>query len=167
VSTPATDPATTEREPTELRLSESDRDIVAPEARAVAAALQDRQRRAAYQQLAAEADEGVIPPALVGDLERLLEMGLQTGRFRGRYGPGGETAMARLFARTPRGAEISQRVAQANAALAALVGQTLEQISFSLAGWNAYAIQLKTDRYALRIRVDGSGVQAESLEIDA
>ena len=151
--------------PTDLRLAESEHDILGPEARALAAALQDPDRRAVYQHLAAEADEGAIPSALLPELERLLELGLQSGRFRARYGPGGATAMARLFSRTPSGAEIARRVTEANAALASLNGQTLQSATFSLTGWGSYALQLKTDSYALKLTIDPSGVQAESLEV--
>jgi len=147
-----------------LRLVESERELVGAEARAMAAALQEPERRAAFQRLAAEADEGLIPPALLGDLERLLEIGLQSGRFRGRYGPGGETAMGRLLARTPSGSEVGRRVAAANAALAALRGQRLEQLSISPVGWASYTLQLQTDGYTLRLRLDPSGAHAESLE---
>ncbi len=150
-----------------LRLSEGDSEIVSAEARALAAAFQDRERRAGLQQLAAEADEQLIPPALIPELERLLDMGLQTGRFRGRYGPGGETAMVRLFSRTPRGAQIAQRVSAANAALAALSGQTLQQLSFTVSGWGSYSLHLKTDLYSVRIAIDANGVQAENLEVGA
>jgi hypothetical protein len=147
-----------------LRLAESEREILGAEARALAASLQDPERRAIYQHLAAEIDEGVVPATLAGDLERLLELGLQTDRFYQRYGPGGATAMARLFARTPTGAVIAQRVADANAALATLKGQELQGATFAADGWGSYTLQLSAGGYNLRLRIDPTGVQAESLE---
>ena len=75
--------------------------------------------------------------------------------------------MARLYGRTPGGVEVTKRVAEVNAALAELAGQPLESLSFSLAGWGAYALQVRTDRYSLRLRIDATGVQAESLEASA
>jgi hypothetical protein len=151
--------------PARLRLAESERDILGPEARTLAAALQDPDRRGIYQHLASEIDDGAIPSPLLPDLERLLELGLQSGRFRARYGPGGATAMARLFSRTPGGVEIARRVSEANAALASLGGQALQGATFSLTGWGSYALQLKTDSYALKLTIDPTGVQADSLEV--
>ena len=75
--------------------------------------------------------------------------------------------MARLYGRTPSGAAVAKRVSDVNAALAELAGQQLEGLSFSLAGWGAYALQVRTDRYSLKLRIDASGVQAESLEASA
>ena len=42
------------------------------------------------------------------ELERVLELGLQAGRIRAVYGPGGEQAALRLFRRLPAGAELAE-----------------------------------------------------------
>ena len=56
--------------------------------------------------------------ATSGDARAVLELGLQTGRIRALYGPGGEQAALRLYRRLPRGAEVAETAAEVNEALA-------------------------------------------------
>src|SRR5439155_18755928 len=61
-----------------------------------------------------------FPTRRSSDLE-LLELGLQTGRLRAVYGPGGEQAALRLFRKLPRGKELEASAREVTGALASLV----------------------------------------------
>ena len=56
----------------------------------------------AARDLVAAIDDGEVDEE-TETLERILELGLQTGRIRALYGPGGEQAALRLFRRLPLG----------------------------------------------------------------
>ena len=142
---------------TDLRPEE--REVVLAEAQAVLAVAADPSYRDELAGLVAAADEGSLgdDDALV--LERVLELGLQAGRIRALYGPGGEQAALRLYRRLPRGAELGASARSVTEALGGLRGRTLESISLSAVGPGAFTLDVAVDGATLTIRLDRQGAR--------
>lgn len=148
-----------------MRLLEDERQVLASEIDAVIAQLRNAEAREVYAELkaaveAGEVDEGLLPP-----LERLLEMGLETGRIRQLHSAHGEMAAVRVFQRTPRGSALKATCDETNAALQSLQGQSLENLSFTLRGPGAYTLTLETDKARVLIQIDRHGIHVRSLEV--
>src|SRR5262249_23569942 len=75
-------PATDSRDEDDMRLLEDEQQVMLAEIDAVAAQLQSAEARAAYAELRAAAEAGEVPDELLPPLERLVEIGLETGRIR-------------------------------------------------------------------------------------
>jgi hypothetical protein len=118
-----------------------------------------------YQALRAAVEAGSIDSDQLPALENFLEMGLQTGRFRARFGGLGEEALIRVFHQTPRGAAIAASVEAVSDALAALVGQSIEGLTLSARGPGAYAFQIQTDRGVINLHVDARGARIADVEL--
>ena len=95
----------------------------------------------------------------------MLEIGLQAGRIRAVYGPGGEQAALRLFRRLParRGARRDAR--SVSAALATLNGRTIESFKIEAIGPGMYRIALVAGGAEVAVRLDRSGVQLASIGV--
>ena len=102
--------------------------------------------------LVAAVDEGEVAGADADALEELLELGLQTGRIRALYGPGGEQAALPLYRRLPRGARARRERARGDRARSArsrASGST--SVSLATVGPGAFALSLaRRRRRALR-----------------
>jgi hypothetical protein len=86
------------------------REVALAEVQAVhAAATGDK-----YAELVGQVDAGEVDD--VDTLESVLELGLQSGRIRALYGPGGEQAATATLRRLPRGSERSASAAEVTAA---------------------------------------------------
>ena len=101
-------PATDVGSGAELELSSAEREVLAEEVGVFARTLKDPDTRERYAQLGAAVQQGTVPAHLVGFLETMLELVLQTQRVRRQHGPDAEQALLRLFHRTPRGAALAQ-----------------------------------------------------------
>ena len=115
--------------------------------------------------LATSVEEGELAGDEAAELERVLELGLQAGRIRAVYGPGGEQAALRLFRRLPAGAELAETARSVSAALAALNGRTLESFQIEAIGPGMYRIALVADGAEVAVRLDRSGVQLASIGV--
>ena len=98
-------------------------EVARAEAQAVLSMLVDESRRARLADVVAAVDEGRVEGTDADALSELLELGLQTGRLRALYGPGGEQAALALFRRLPRGRELAESTQGLNGALASLEGR--------------------------------------------
>ena len=150
-----------------LELEPLQRELLVEEAAGLRDGLRDSLARERYEALAAAAGEGAVPGHLVGALEDLLELGLETGRLRRRYTAEGEQALLRLYQRTSRGAAIQRATAEANAALEPLRGQELEAISFSARAPGSFGLTLQAARCRITLRIQRHGVWVESVEVEA
>ena len=121
--------------------------------------------RARYEELAGAVAAGNVEEPLLGPLEALTEMSLQTGRARKLHGAESEQALLRLFHRTPRGAAARQATESVNQALKGLAGQILEDMLFTVQAPGVYRLGLSTDRIRLALQIDRHGVTVESLEV--
>src|SRR4051794_13146785 len=80
----------------------------------------DDTMRARLADLVAGVDEGAVDGESAELLESVLELGLQTGRVRAYYGPGGEQAALSTLRRLPRGRARTESTQEVSAALRAL-----------------------------------------------
>jgi hypothetical protein len=134
------------------------REVALAEAQAVLAA------GGSTAELVAEIDEGSVVEE-VEALERILELGLQSGRIRALYGPGGEQAALRLYRKLPQGAELDASAAAVNEALRALAGRELESIQVRAVGPGAFAITVQAGGAELSVQVDRLGARLSSVGV--
>jgi hypothetical protein len=146
-----------------LRLRREEREVALAEAQAVFAVAAEPGYRDELAHLIAAADEGELNADDVRTLERVVELGLQAGRIRALYGPGGEQAALRLYRRLPRGAELSASARAVTQALAGLCGRRLESVSVEAVGPGAFALTVGVDGSSLSIRLDRQGVRVGAL----
>lgn len=140
-------------------------EVVLGEAQAVLAMVQDEERRARLGDLIAAVADGEVGDADADALAELLELGLQTGRVRALYGPGGEQAALRVFRRLPRGKELSDSAQEVSEALRELVGKQLEKVAVQATAPGAFLLTLGSDGLELSIRLDRQGARVASVGI--
>ena len=104
-----------------MEINAVERELLAEETDALIAQVREPQR-ARYVELREALNGSAVPEDSVGALENLLALELRTGRARKIHGPMAETALLRLFGRTPTGAGLQKSTATVNNALAALEG---------------------------------------------
>src|SRR5581483_3367164 len=114
--------------------------------------------------LVAELDGGEVAEE-VDALQKILELGLQSGRVRALYGPGGEQAALRLYRRLPRGAELEETTREVTAALRALEGLPLRSVELRAAGPGAFALSIAAGELELDLRLGRDGARLSSLGV--
>jgi hypothetical protein len=145
------------------KVSGEAQEVARAEAQAVLALVVDEGRRAKLADLVAAVDEGVVEGPDADALAELLELGLQTGRVRALYGPGGEQAALGLFRRLPLGKEIAESTRELNEALSALEGRTIEKISVSVVGPGEYGVTVSTEDFEIALRLGKAGARVASI----
>ena len=135
------------------------------EAQAVFAMARDDDYRDRLASLAAAAAEGEIGGEDAEALEQLLELGLQSGRLRALYGPGGEQAALKVYRRLPRGAALAESAREVSEALAALEGKPLDSVSVQAVGPGAFVLALTAGGVELSLRLDRQGARLSSVGI--
>ena len=138
-------------------------EVALGEAQAVLAMVQDDERRLRLADLIAAIGDGEVDGDDAEALEELLELGLQTGRVRARYGPGGEQAALRVYRQLPRGRELSDSARDVSAALASLAGRPLERASIQAVGPGAFVLSLAAGGTELSVRLDRQGARLASV----
>jgi len=146
-----------------VALRSSEREVAFEEVLAVRDAATDESRRAELERLADAIYTESVPEELAPLLERIVDLGLQSGRIRSLYGPGGEQAALRLHRRLPAGAASAASAREVTEALAALRGRTLEDVSVSVNGPGAFTVSLAADGLELTVRLDASGARLASV----
>lgn len=146
-----------------VQLRPEEREVAIAEAQAVFAVAAEPGYRDELAHLIAAADEGELERADAETLERLVEIGLQAGRIRALYGPGGEQAALRLYRRLPRGAEVKESAVAVTSALESLRGRTLESIRVDAVGPGAFTLAIVVDGVELSIRLDRQGARVGAL----
>jgi hypothetical protein len=141
-----------------MTISGEAREVALAEAQAVLASGGER-----YAPLVAAIDAGEIELDDEPLLESLLELGLQTGRIRAYYGPGGEQAAVATLRKLPRGRERSESARDVSSALRALEGRTLERVSIAAVAPGAFTLSIEADGVEASIRLDGGGARLTSL----
>ena len=111
-----------------LALKGEAREVARAEAQAVHGDGARREMRERLAELVAAVDEGEVGGDSAELLESVLELGLQTGRIRAYYGPGGEQAALSTLRKLPRGRERADTARDVSAALRALAGAQLEAV---------------------------------------
>jgi hypothetical protein len=146
-----------------IALSGEAAEVALGEAQAVLAMVQDDERRGRLADLVAAVGEGELAEDEAEALAELLELGLQTGRIRAQYGPGGEQAALRLFRRLPRGQELSESAREVSGAVTALVGKPLTGARIEAVGPGTFLVSLSTDGIELSVRLDRNGARLTSV----
>lgn len=147
-----------------LALDPFQREILLEELASLVVSLSGSEACEPWEDLAAAVDAREVDELLLGRLETILEMTLQTGRARRVHGADGEQSLLRLFHQTPKGAAARRATQAVNETLAALQGQNLEGALFTVQGPGVFRLGLQTDRCKLTLEIDRHGVSVESLE---
>jgi hypothetical protein len=140
-------------------------EVALGEAQAVLAMVQDDGRRARLADLIAAVTDGEVDGGDAEALSELLELGLQTGRLRSIYGPGGEQAALSVFRRLPRGKELGDSAREVTEALASLVGKPLEKLQLQATAPGAFLLTVAVDGLELAVRLDRHGARLTSVGI--
>lgn len=148
-----------------VKLTGEAAEVVLGEAQAVLAMVQDENRRARLADLIAAVADGEVDDEDADALGELLELGLQTGRVRAVYGPGGEQAALRVFRRLPRGKELGDSVQEVSEALTSLAGKPLEKINISTTSPGSFLLTIAVEGLELSVRLDRQGARLTSVGI--
>jgi hypothetical protein len=148
-----------------VKLAGEAAEVVLGEAQAVLAMVQDENRRARLADLIAAVSDGEVDDEDADALGELLELGLQTGRVRAVYGPGGEQAALRVFRRLPRGKELGDSVQEVSDALTSLAGKPLEKINISTTSPGSFLLTIAVEGLELSVRLDRQGARLTSVGI--
>ncbi len=142
-----------------VKLTGEAAEVALGEAQAVLALVSDGERRGKLADLVAAVGEGQVEGEQAEALEELLELGLQSGRLRAVYGPGGEQAALRVYRQLPRGRELGDSARALTRALATLEGRTLDSIRLQALGPGAFQLTLAADGFELSLRLDQQGAR--------
>jgi hypothetical protein len=137
------------------------REVALAESQAVLAMTRDDATRTRFAELVAAIDAGEVGDAEL--LEQVLELGLQTGRIRAYYGPGGEQAALKTLRRLPRGQARAESAREVSEALTTLEGNVLERLSLSAVAPGSYALSVHAGGLELSVRLDASGARLASV----
>jgi hypothetical protein len=148
-----------------LRLTGEAQEVALGEAQAVRALAADGGYRERLAALIGAASEGEVGGEDAETLEELLELGLQSGRIRALYGPGGEQAALALYRRLPHGAELVESAREVTAALSALEGRELGSIELRAVGPGAFTLSLAAEDLELSLRLDRQGARLSSVGV--
>jgi hypothetical protein len=138
------------------------REVALAESQAVLAMARDDDMRSRLAELVAEIDDGEVEQS-EGLLEQVLELGLQTGRIRAYYGPGGEQATLRILRRLPRGKARVESAGEVSKALSSLAGKVVERVSVSSVAPGTYLLTLDAGGLELSVRLDPVGARVASV----
>jgi hypothetical protein len=125
----------------------------------------DEVYRARLASVVAAVEEGSLDEDEASDLEEVLELGLQSGRLRALYGPGGEQAALKLYRRLPRGTALSDSAGEVASALGALTGKRLDSVSLQAVGPGAFTLSLSAEGIDLSVRLDRQGARLASVGV--
>ena len=139
------------------------REVALAETQSVRAMVGDGEKRERVDDLLAAVDEGAIDGDTAELLESVLELGLQAGRIRAYYGPGGEQAALATLRRLPRGRLRSQTAQDVTRALRAFSGRTLESIRIAAVAPGAFTVSVHADGIEASIRLDTEGARLVSI----
>jgi hypothetical protein len=139
------------------------REVALAETQAVLAMARDERMRGRLAELTSQVGEGAVDGDAADLLEQVLELGLQSGRVRAYYGPGGEQAALQTLRRLPRGRARSASAREVSGALAALAGKTLERVAVLAVAPGAYTLSIHADGFETSIRLDTTGARVVSV----
>ena len=147
-----------------LKLAGDGQELALAETQAVLALARGEYRERLASVVAA-VGEGEVAGEELETLEEVLELGLQSGRLRALYGPGGEQSALRLYRRLPRGAALVESAEEVSRALAALRDKSIESISLSAVGPGAFALTVAAGGIELSLRLDRQGARLASVGV--
>jgi hypothetical protein len=140
-------------------------EVALAETQAVLVMARDDDYRGRLASLQAAAGEGEVEGEDAETLQELLEIGLQTGRLRALYGPGGERAALATYRRLPNGAAVAESAREVTEALRALAGQELRSVSLEALGPGAFSLSLAAGAAEITVRLDRQGARLHSVGV--
>jgi len=147
-----------------IKVSAPEREVALDEVRAVLASAQDAGYREGLESVAVAIEAGEVDDMQAGQLEPIVSLGLQSGRIRSVYGPGGEQAALRLYRKLPGGRAVQASTEEVDTALSSLRGRTLDSIAIQPVGPGAFTVALSADGIQLSVRLDRQGARLHSVE---
>ena len=123
----------------------------------------DETMRLRLAELVAAVDDGGVDGDSAELLESALELGLQTGRIRAYYGPGGEQAALSTLRKLPRGRVRSESTREVSAALKALNGAQIDAVKITAVAPGAFTVSIEAGGVEASVRLDGTGARLTSL----
>src|SRR5581483_5847595 len=148
-----------------VRLQGEAQEVALAEAQAVLSRAQDGAYRDRLASLQAAATEGEVAGEDAETLQELLEVGLQSGRLRALYGPGGERAALSTYRRLPSGAALSESAREVSEALRSLAGQELRSVSLDAVGPGAFTLTFAAGSAEIAVRLDRQGARLHSVGV--
>ena len=139
------------------------REVALAEAQTVQALARDETMRARLAELVTSVDDGGVDGDAAELLESVLELGLQTGRIRAYYGPGGEQAALSTLRKLPRGRVRSESARDVSAALGALSGAQIDAVKIAAIAPGAFTLSIEAGGVQASIRLDSNGARLTSL----
>jgi hypothetical protein len=139
------------------------REVALAEAQTVLALARDETIRARLAELVSSVDDGDVGDDSAELLEDVLELGLQTGRIRAYYGPGGEQAAVATLRKLPRGRARAESTRDVSEALGALAGRRLDSVKLAAVAPGAFTLSFEADGFDLSVRLDGNGARVTSV----
>jgi hypothetical protein len=146
-----------------LALKGEAREVALAEAQTVQAMARDETMRGRLAELVAAVDDGEVGGEAAELLESVLELGLQTGRIRAYYGPGGEQAALSTLRKLPRGRLRTDTARDVSAALQALAGARIEAVKITAVAPGAFSLAIEADGVQAAVRLDATGARLTSL----
>jgi hypothetical protein len=146
-----------------LALKGEAREVALAEAQTVQAMARDETMRGRLAELVAAVDDGEVGEEAAELLESVLELGLQTGRIRAYYGPGGEQAALSTLRKLPRGRLRTDTARDVSAALQALAGARIEAVKITAVAPGAFSLAIEADGVQAAVRLDATGARLTSL----
>jgi hypothetical protein len=140
-------------------------EVALAETQAVLVMARDDEYRGRLASLQAAAGEGEVEGEDAETLQELLEIGLQTGRLRALYGPGGERAALATYRRLPNGAAVAESAREVTETLRALAGQELRSVSLEALGPGAFSLSLAAGAAEITVRLDRQGARLHSVGV--
>ena len=140
-------------------------EVALAETQAVLVMARDDDYRGRLASLQAAATEGEVAGEDAETLQELLELGLQSGRLRALYGPGGERAALATYRRLPNGAAVAASARDVSEALRALAGQELRSISLESVGPGAFTLSIAAEAAEISVRLDRQGARLHSVGV--
>jgi hypothetical protein len=146
-----------------LALKGEAREVALAEAQTVQSMARDEIMRGRLAELVAAVDEGEVGDDAAELLESVLELGLQTGRIRAYYGPGGEQAALSTLRKLPRGRMRADTARDVSAALQALAGARIDAVKITAVAPGAFSLAIEADGLQASVRLDATGARLTSL----
>jgi hypothetical protein len=140
-------------------------EVALAETQAVLVMARDDDYRGRLASLQAAATEGEVAGEDAETLQELLELGLQSGRLRALYGPGGERAALATYRRLPNGAAVAASAREVSDALRALAGQELRSIALESVGPGAFTLSIAAGAAEISVRLDRQGARLHSVGV--
>ena len=139
------------------------REVALAEAQTVQSLARDETMRSRVAELVSAVDGGGVGGDAAELLESVLELGLQTGRIRAYYGPGGEQAALSTLRKLPKGRVRTESAREVSAALKALNGAQIDAVKIAAVAPGAFTLSIEAGGVEASVRLDGNGARLTSL----